>query len=110
MSDYISRQELIEKADRLFKEPPRNSDFLTMMEAGYNHAVADVIVIAKNLPTADVRENKAGHWKIRKFGADAKCSECGRSFSDVYDIENYDRYCRHCGCKMVRIETEQFGK
>ena len=33
------------------------------------------------------------------------CSECGRYFSDAYDMDDSDRHCRNCGTKMkgVRI-------
>jgi len=44
-----------------------------------------------------------GTWLIRKWGDDAQCSNCGRSFEDVYDMDNYDQYCRHCGTHMKGI-------
>lgn len=40
------------------------------------------------------------HWIIRKWGANAQCSNCKRYFDDVYDMDNSDNYCRHCGAKM----------
>jgi len=45
-------------------------------------------------------EQKIGHWIIRRWGDDARCSVCGRTFKDVYDMDNSDNYCRHCGTKM----------
>lgn len=30
----------------------------------------------------------------------ASCSNCHFFFRDVYDLENYDNYCRHCGAIM----------
>ena len=53
------------------------------------------------------QDQKTALWIIRKWGDDAKCSNCGKTFSDVYDMENYDRYCRFCGCKMVGFKGEQ---
>lgn len=44
-------------------------------------------------------------WLIHKWGDDAKCSNCGRSFKDVYDMDNYDQYCRHCGTHMEGVTT-----
>lgn len=41
-----------------------------------------------------------GRWIIPRFGADAKCSVCGMYYSDVYDMESKDHYCRNCGAKM----------
>jgi len=46
-----------------------------------------------------------GTWLIRKWGDDAQCSNCGRSFEDVYDMDNYDQYCRHCGTHMKGIRA-----
>ena len=46
-----------------------------------------------------------GFWLIRKWGDDAKCSNCGKAFKDVYDMENYDGFCRHCGTKMEGIKV-----
>lgn len=50
-------------------------------------------------------ERKTATWLIRKWGDDAKCSNCGRSFKDVYDMDNYDQYCRHCGAHMKGVTT-----
>jgi len=44
-------------------------------------------------------------WLIRNWGDDAKCSNCGHTFKDVYDMDNHDRFCRFCGNKMEGIET-----
>ena len=46
-----------------------------------------------------------GTWLIHKWGDDAQCSNCGRSFKDVYDMDNYDQYCRHCGTHMKGIKA-----
>ena len=44
-------------------------------------------------------------WHIFKGRRGATCSYCKYTFDDVYDPENYDYYCRHCGARMVRIRT-----
>ena len=54
-------------------------------------------------------ERKKGKWIVSKFGADAVCSECKMYFKDAYDIENYDKYCRHCGTEMEELEVAQIG-
>lgn len=36
----------------------------------------------------------------------ATCERCGFSFIDVYDMENYDSYCRHCGAVMDGIKSK----
>ena len=45
-------------------------------------------------------------WLIRKWGDDAKCSNCGHVFKDVYDMDNHDRFCRFCGSKMIGVKGE----
>lgn len=44
------------------------------------------------------------YWKIIGNGRYAQCSNCGMFFQDVYDFDNYDNYCRHCGAKMEGIK------
>ena len=46
-----------------------------------------------------------GFWLIRKWGDDAKCSNCGRTSEGVYDMDNYDGFCRHCGAKMEGLRV-----
>lgn len=48
----------------------------------------------------EVAPVRRGHWIVKHFGDDAQCSVCGRSFSDAYDADTYDYYCRHCGAEM----------
>ena len=50
-------------------------------------------------------ERKTGHWLIREGISDAQCSECGMYFNDVYDMENSDAFCRHCGTKMEGLKV-----
>mgnify|MGYP007122073719 CR=1 FL=1 len=49
-------------------------------------------------------EQKTALWIIRKWGDNAKCSNCGHTFNDVYDMDNHDRFCRFCGCKMIGVK------
>lgn len=43
---------------------------------------------------------KVGHWKFDWKHNKATCSECGHTFKDAFDIDNFDNFCRHCGAKM----------
>ena len=61
-----------------------------------------------DMPAVEAEPIRYGHWYIRRFGADAKCSECGMSFKDAYDIEDYDKYCRHCGARMLGIAIKEW--
>lgn len=47
-------------------------------------------------------------WIVYNGGVRATCSNCYFSFNDVYDVENYDSFCRHCGSKMVGMENGSY--
>ena len=51
------------------------------------------------IPTADVVEVKHGKWKLNKDGSGI-CSECGRTQKNVWDYDNSQNFCGHCGAKM----------
>ena len=85
MVELINKQVVIDTINELHEKP---------------NAWLDCAVDAvKNLPPVQ-QEQKTALWIIRKWGDDAQCSNCGRYFKDVYDIDNYDNYCRHCGSNM----------
>lgn len=56
------------------------------------------------LPSAQP-DRKTGWWLIREGISDVQCSECGMYFRDVYDMENSDAFCRHCGTKMEGLKV-----
>ena len=85
--DLIDRQQAI---DAIFSEP--------LYKSGMKKRDVDVVVPAiykkiKSLPSVQ----PTATWLIHKWGDDAQCSNCGRSFKDVYDMDNYDNFCRHFG-------------
>ena len=95
VGDTISRQAAI---DAIFSEP--------LYKSGMKKRDVDVVVPAiykkiKSLPSVQ----PTATWLIHKWGDDAQCSNCGRSFKDVYDMDNYDQYCRHCGTHMKGIKA-----
>lgn len=55
--------------------------------------------ITSNAPTIDAEPVKHGHWIHMKNG-NAECSVCGRRVVGVYDDDNADKFCRHCGARM----------
>ena len=61
-----------------------------------------VALLKAQEPQATTHE---AEWHIFKGRRGATCSYCKHTFDDVYDPENYDYYCRHCGARMVRIRT-----
>ena len=52
-----------------------------------------------NAPEVDAEPVVHAHWIYGKHGW-AECSACHHDFLGVYDLENSDNYCRHCGAKM----------
>lgn len=95
MKDLIERQAAIDAAMEYGKKIPT-----------YAIRVKNAI---EQLPSAQPKR-KTGRWLIRKFGDTAQCSECGMFFSDVYDLENSDAFCRHCGTKMEGLEVVKWAE
>lgn len=50
-------------------------------------------------PAADVAPVVHGEW-INCNGGNATCSHCKTRQKNVYDDENEQRFCGHCGAKM----------
>lgn len=93
MSDYISREETLRAIQ------PRYAPAINKVLAG----------IIESVPAADVKPVVRGRWIVKRFGSDAQCSECGRRFSDAYDADICDHYCRHCGAEMAGVVQEGDG-
>ena len=45
-------------------------------------------------------------WIVRRRSRYATCSYCGHSYTDVYDMEDWDNYCRHCGAYMEGLKCD----
>ena len=72
------------------KKPPYTKVTLTDEQAQF---------IAKAVEFYQNNSIKHGHW-ILKGNGNADCSICGYRSTRVYDDDNADHYCRHCGAKM----------
>ena len=64
----------------------------------------EILALPEETQVSVQPEVKTGKWLIRKWGAEAQCPNCHKYFSDVYDMEGYDAYCRNCGLQMVGIQ------
>lgn len=102
MKEYIERQ-------KLFDALPDVKEDKQITLYG---AVADFMVIASSIPSADVVEVKHGYWTAHP--ASYECSVCENEFSvegyaEDYDaIEDWDlHYCPNCGAKMDGERKEQ---
>ena len=100
-NDLISRQDAIDAMTNTLWHYP-NECYRNLNEYEFAKGLAELGL--KSVPSAQP-ERKPGKWLIRKFGANAQCSECKMSFSDVYDLESSDAYCRHCGTKMEGLKV-----
>ena len=125
--DLISRQAAIDAVARIAREKFNLSDEYGQYLAGLMDAqveieklpsaqpyTAEEIQKMQELESAQVerayelgRESvqPTGTWLIHKWGDDAQCSNCGKTFKDVYDMDNYDQHCRHCGTHMKGIRA-----
>ena len=53
---------------------------------------------------ADYAEVKHGEWKLHPDGS-GTCSCCNRTQKFVWDYDNAQNFCGHCGAKMSEIPT-----
>ena len=58
----------------------------------------------ERIPTADVREEIHGHWKLNGTRL-CECSVCGAEGN----TSGHDNYCRNCGAIMDEIECKNCG-
>lgn len=105
MSDYISREALIDRLNKNLSACNHG----TFSEMCY----ADTIETVKHLPAADVEPVRHGKWNIRRPRRSALClvcSACGRKvdndalgtlleFGEYEVVRHLYPYC-HCGAKM----------
>ena len=63
------------------------------------YSEGDVKVMIDMQPTANVAEVKQGKWKLNKDGS-GTCSLCRRTQKDVWDQDNFQNFCGHCGADM----------
>lgn len=102
MQDLIRRQAAIDAIEKYdFSFPEYMERFVTELRDAMKEDLKDDIA---NLPSAQP-ERKTGWWLIREGISDAQCSECKMYFRDVYDMDNSDAFCRHCGAKMEGLKV-----
>lgn len=72
------------------------------LENGENEYVYDTNSVLDSIdeqPTADVVEVKRGVWKLHPDGS-GTCSCCNRTQKSVWDYDNAQNFCGHCGADM----------
>ena len=55
--------------------------------------------IAKVFYNAGYRKQSEGEWVFHKDGS-ATCNQCNTTQKHIWDMDNYQSYCGHCGAKM----------
>ena len=89
MNDLISRTKLMEALD---KKCTRYENHLVV--PGWWTAME----VIEEQPTVDV-EVVHGKWTLHDDGS-ATCSNCRRRSLWVWDFDNSDNFCKHCGADM----------
>lgn len=59
----------------------------------------ELVEAMEDIPTADVVEVKQGEWKLHPDGS-GTCSCCNRTQKSVWDYDNAQNFCGHCGADM----------
>lgn len=85
MAEYIEREALL------------NSRYWEELKNEFDAARAKIIIIS--IPSADVVEVVHGEWKFNKDGS-GTCNQCGITQKNVWDYDNCQNYCGHCGARM----------
>ena len=109
MNDLISRQAAIDailavtgnSSVRELYEHVQEHELSDMWSGGVNAAIDIIIAVPPAEP-----ERKTGHWIFDWKHNKATCSECGHTFRDAFDIDDFDNFCRHCGAKMIEGRSE----
>lgn len=58
------------------------------------------ILSIQKAQTIDAEHVRHGHWIVSNKSSWSQCSVCKRHFLYVWDYENADERCRHCGAIM----------
>lgn len=97
MSDYIKREDVIEKIKERINNPA---------------IIGWLIDIISSFPAADVAEVRHGKWITPHWcnsTSCANCSECGfeAQHGEYQGVQDYYKLCPSCGAKMDEMEEEK---
>lgn len=103
MSDYISREALLERidgiydcADMVFEPNDHCCRADDCASCKWRETKAAIRKIAANIPAADVRENKRGHWNV--YSAKHGLYSCSKCYSVPAFL--HSPFCPNCGADM----------
>ena len=75
--------------------------FLQGIVDEYGHGSTEILVmgVLKQQPTAEVVEVKHSEWILHSDGS-GTCKICGKHQKHIWDMDNWQNFCGHCGAKM----------
>lgn len=94
---YVKLEDAITKVDSLRCEC--DSHF-------YHEALTDVKSELLAMSTVNVAKVTYGKWYLHPDGS-GTCDQCGRHQKSVWDMDNYQSYCGHCGADMRGENNEE---
>lgn len=113
MSDYISREALIGKAEKHYCDPCKGQGGDLGGDWCRSCVINSVLEKVRGIPAADVEPVRYGNWNIRladEMTLCLECSICGRKVDNIdlhhlLEAGEYGEACRrypycHCGSKM----------
>lgn len=63
------------------------------------------VITAEFLIANGVTIQEHGGWELNKDGS-ATCKLCGKTQKNVWDFDNYQNFCGHCGADMRGVKDE----
>ena len=107
MAELINKQDAVDAAEQELREITKGLDRHSLTY-GFVHVVTKAIEcrVEQLRPVQPEHRSRSGKWLIRRFDGNAQCSVCGMHFRYVYDHENADHFCRHCGAEMDGLEVQ----
>lgn len=67
-----------------------------------------VLQIIDTQPTVDAAPVKTGKWKLHINGS-GTCDQCRTTQRAVWDYDNWQNFCGHCGAQMIGVVQDGFG-
>ena len=67
--------------------------------SGYGLHRGDCYDIANQIQQQGYRKQSEGEWIFHKDGS-ATCNQCNTTQKHIWDMDNFQSYCGHCGAKM----------
>lgn len=103
MEEYIGRNALLQEIANLKKSPWYNDDYGFGTKQARHDGVAIVEDLCiKQAPAADVVKVVHGKWELHRDGS-GTCNQCRITQKNVWDYDNWQNYCGHCGANMKEV-------